>query len=75
MNRLGTPKTQPWLSFWCSTRPSADKALIRTYCIIIIKEDEDKEEEVKKAQCAHPPPFDNDDEIGSNQCLCLPKAK
>ena len=49
--------------------------LIRTYYIIIIKEDEDKEEEVKKAQCAHPPPFDNDDVIGSNQCLCLPKAE
>ena len=51
------------------------QALIRTYYIIIIKEDEDKEEEVKKAQCAHPPPFDNDDVIGSNQCLCLPKAE
>ena len=30
---------------------------------------------MKKAQCAHPPPFDNDDVIGTNQCLCLPKAE
>ena len=30
---------------------------------------------MKEAQCAHPPPFDNDDVIGSNQCLCLPKAE
>ena len=39
------------------------------------EEDEDKEEEVKEPQCAHPPPLDNDDLIGSNQCLCLPKAE
>ena len=32
-------------------------------------------QEVKEAQCAHPPPLDNDDVIGSNQCLCLPKAE
>ena len=38
-----TPKTQPndsraavWLSFWCSTRPSADTVTITTYYIIII---------------------------------------
>ena len=37
--------------------------------------DEDKEEEVKEPRCAHPPPLDNDDVIGSNQCLCLPKAE
>ena len=30
---------------------------------------------MKKAQCAHPPPFDNDDLIGSNQCLYLQKAE
>ena len=35
----------------------------------------DKEEEVKEAQCAHPPPHDNDNVIGTNQCLCLPKAE
>ena len=29
---------------------------------------------MKEAQCAHPP-LDNDDAIGSNQCLCLPKAE
>ena len=46
-----------------------------TYYIIIIKEDEDKEGEVKKAHYAHPPPFDNDDAVGTNQCLCLPKAE
>ena len=50
------------------------QALIRTYYIIIIKEDEDKEE-MKKAQCAHPPPFDNDYVIGTNQWQCLPKAE
>ena len=33
------------------------------------------EEEVKEAQCAHSPPLDNDDVIGSNQYLCLPKAE
>ena len=38
--------------------------------------DEDKEEEVKEAQCAHPPPpLDKDNVIGTNQCLCLPKAE
>ena len=37
--------------------------------------DEDKEEEVKEAQCAHPPTLDNDNVIGTNQCLCLPKAE
>ena len=30
---------------------------------------------MKKAQYVHPPPFDNDDAIGYNQCLCLPKAE
>ena len=35
----------------------------------------DKEDEVKEPQCAHPPSFDNGDVIGSNQCLCLPKAE
>ena len=40
-----------------------------------VEQDEDKEEEVKKAQCEHPPPFDNDDVIGFNECLCLPKAE
>ena len=30
---------------------------------------------MKEAQCAHPPPFDNDGVIGANQCLCLPKAE
>ena len=30
---------------------------------------------MKDPQCVHPPPFDNDDVIGSNQCLCLPKAE
>ena len=30
---------------------------------------------MKEPQCAHPPPLDNDDVIGSNQCLCLPKAE
>ena len=49
--------------------------MIRTYCITSIKEDEDKEEGVKIAQCTHPPPFYNDDVIGSNQCLYLPKAE
>ena len=34
----------------------------------------DEYEEVKEAQFAKPPP-DNDDLIGSNQCLCLPKAE
>ena len=42
---------------------------------MIINEDEDKEGGVKKAQCARPPPFDNDDVIGSNQCMCLPKSE
>ena len=37
--------------------------------------DEDKEVEVKESQCAHPPPFENVDVIGSNQYLCLPKAE
>ena len=37
--------------------------------------DEDKEEEVKEAQYAHPPPLDNYNVIGTNQCLCLPKAE
>ena len=30
---------------------------------------------MKEPQCTHPPPLDNDDVIGSNQCLCLPKAE
>ena len=30
---------------------------------------------MKKAQCAHPPPHDNDNVVGTNQCLCLPKAE
>ena len=30
---------------------------------------------MKKAHCTHPPLFDNDDVIGSNQCLCLSKAE
>ena len=30
---------------------------------------------MKEAQCAHPPPLDNDDVIDSNQCLCLSKAE
>ena len=30
---------------------------------------------MKEAQCAHPPPLDNDNVIGTNQCLCLPKAE
>ena len=30
---------------------------------------------MKEAQCAHPPPLDNDDVIGSYQCLCLPKVE
>ena len=25
--------------------------------------------EIKEAQCAHPPPPDNDNVIGTNQCL------
>ena len=28
-----------------------------------------------KTQCAHRPPLDNEDVIGSNQFLCLPKAE
>ena len=35
----------------------------------------EEEEEVKEPQCAHPPPLDNDDVIGSNHCLCMPKAE
>ena len=30
---------------------------------------------MKEAQCVHPPPLDNDNVIGTNQCLCLPKAE
>ena len=31
---------------------------------------------MKEAQCVNPPlPPDNDSVIGSNQCLCLPKAE
>ena len=30
---------------------------------------------MKEAQYAHPLPLDNDYVIGSNQCLCLPKAE
>ena len=30
---------------------------------------------MKEAQCAHPPPLDNDNAIGTIQCLCLPKAE
>ena len=37
--------------------------------------DEHKEEELKEAQCVHPPPFYNDGVTGSNKCLCLPKAE
>ena len=29
---------------------------------------------MKEAQYAHLPPLDNDNVIGSNQCLCVPKA-
>ena len=70
-----TPKTQPndskaavWLSFWCSTRPSADTGtdyyLLHYY--YQEEEDEDKEEDVKEPQCAHPLPLDNHNVIGSN---------
>ena len=30
---------------------------------------------MKESKCTHPPPLDNNDVIGSNQCLCLPKGK
>ena len=30
---------------------------------------------MKEAQYAHRPPLDNDRVIGTNQCLCLPKAE
>ena len=30
---------------------------------------------MKEGQCVHPPPPGNDSVIGSNQCLCLPKAE
>ena len=39
-----------------------------------MEEDEDKEEEVREPDFVHPP-FDNDDVIGSYQCMCLPKAE
>ena len=65
------------MSFWCSTRPSADTGT--DYYLLHYhyqeEEDEDKEEEVKEPQCAHPPPLDNDDVIDSNHCLCVPKAE
>ena len=35
----------------------------------------DKEDGVKEPECAHHPPLDNVDVIGTNQCLCLPKAE
>ena len=34
-----------------------------------------KEEDVNKAQCTHPPHVDNDNVIGTNHCLSLPKAE
>ena len=83
-----TPKTQPndsraavWLSFWCSTRPSADTGTIKTYYIIIIITELHEHNELiersrrEEAQCAPPPPPDNDGVIGSNPCLCVPKAE
>ena len=30
---------------------------------------------MKESKCTHPPRLDIDDIIGSNQCLCLPKAE
>ena len=67
-----TPKTQPndsraavWLSFWCSTRPSAERGTYTTYHSIIII-DPNK----LKKRSDH-----NDEVIGCIKCRCLPKAE
>ena len=81
-----TPKIQPndsraavWLSFWCSTRPSADTGTITTYYIIIIITALPEHIELLLfshwAHCAHGVQWYNDDVIGYNQCWCLPKAE
>ena len=39
------------------------------------QEEEDGHLELPPPPYPHPPPFNNDNVIGTNQCLCLPKAE
>ena len=64
-----TPHSAVWLSFWCSTRPLADTALIIIYATHC------KQWSAPSPQSDRSAPLTSVHGVDYNQCPCLPKAE